>query len=132
MKSFGNRRRSSSSTRIHDTEVRGKELEEVTMNIYEEARRRILETGSTNVPKKAVSETQKASNRKRVAKYARTEKGRASNARRCRKYRSKSKDRLADYFREWNDAFEREHGIKYCTYRYRVRHGLPVTERFMQ
>lgn len=112
--------------------MRGKELEEVTMNIYEEARRRILETGSLNVPKKAVSETQKASNRKRVAKYARTEKGRASNSRRCRKYRSKSKDRLADYFREWNDAFERERGIKYCTYRYRVRHGLPVPEGLIQ
>jgi len=99
------------------------------MNIYEEARRRILEPSHIEAPIKAVSERSKALACKRVSKYSRTEKGRAANARRCHRYYLKNKGRIREYLKEWLAAFEKEHGMKYATYRYRMKHGLPVVTK---
>ena len=100
------------------------------MNIYEEARRRTAELEEMKAAKeKAVTERSRDLARKRVSKYARTEKGRQSNARRCRKYREKNRSRLNDYNREWHEAFEKEHGMKYGKFRYRLKHGLVKEEK---
>lgn len=99
------------------------------MNIYEEARRRILEASTHEIHVKAVSERLKELNKQRVAKYARSEKGRESNKRRGKRYRTRHYERLVEYHKEWKANFEKAHGMKYGTYRYRVKHGLPVVTK---
>ena len=96
------------------------------MDIYEEARKRIETKAQAfqdfNMTKK---EHEKRLNRLRVKKYSLTPKGRESNARRCKRYQKKHQDKILNYVMKWQDDFFQRHGVKYGTYRARVRRGIP-------
>ena len=92
------------------------------MDILAEARKRTLEHAESG------ENTERKPDYTRQMKYASTPKGKATNSRKCRTYRSKNRDKLIAYNRKWMEEFERTHGVKYGTYRYRRKHGLAMPE----
>lgn len=92
------------------------------MDIFAEARKRTLEHAESG------EKTERKPDYTRQRKYASTPKGKATNSRKCRTYRGKNRDKLRDYLKTWMEEFERTHGIKYGTYRYRRKHGIAMPE----
>lgn len=92
------------------------------MDIIAEARKRTLEHAESG------EKAERKPDNTRQRKYASTTKGKAANSRKCRTYRDKNRDKLRDYLKTWMEEFERTHGVKYGTYRYRRKHGLAMPE----
>lgn len=93
------------------------------MDIFAEARKRTLEHAES------VEKAERKPDYTRQRKYASTPKGKATNSRKCRKYRGKHRDDLAAYNKKWMEEFERTHGVKYGTYRYRRKRGLTMPKQ---
>lgn len=93
------------------------------MDIFAEARKRTLEHADS------VEKAESKPDYTRQRKYASTPKGKATNSRKCSTYRGKHRDELALYNKKWMEDFERTHGVKYGTYRYRRKHGLTMPEQ---
>lgn len=93
------------------------------MDIFAEARKRTLEHADS------VEKAERKPDYTRQRKYASTPKGKATNSRKCRTYRGKHRDELALYNKKWMEEFERTHGVKYGTYRYRRKRGLTMQEQ---
>ena len=102
------------------------------IDVYTEARRR-----STIASEMAVetlfgmshhsrTEHEKAQARVNSARYARTEKGKKTNVKKCRTYQRMHPDKVYGYVKKWRKKFEEKYCMKYVTYLYRKRHGLPV------
>lgn len=92
------------------------------MDIFAEARKRTLEHAESS------AKTERKPDYTRQRKYASTPKGKATNSRKCSTYYKKHRDELIKYNKNWLENFERTHGVKYGTYRYRKKHGLAMPE----
>lgn len=64
--------------------------------------------------------------RRRSERYRNTPKGKIANNRKCKTYQRKNRKKVSAYVRRWQESFEQRTGMKYGTYRYRIKHGLPV------
>lgn len=109
------------------------------IDIYAEARRRsalasvsavdtLFGASSTGKRERDMEkkEHERELSRNRSKRYRNTPKGKAANNRKCKTYQRKHRQKVTEYVRRWQDAFEKRTGMKYGTYRYRIKHGLPV------
>lgn len=109
------------------------------IDIYTEARRRsalasvsavdtMLGATSAEMRERAMEkrEHERELARRRSMRYRNTPKGKAANNRKCKTYQRKHRQKVSAYVRRWQESFEKRTGMKYGTYRYRIRHGLPV------
>ena len=101
------------------------------IDIYDEARRRSALIAQSPVDALLVeaakkAERERALGRARSKKYARTEKGKKTNARKCKRYQQKHRKEINAYVKRWQEDFFKRYGMKYGTYLYRKKNGLPV------
>ena len=105
------------------------------IDIYAEARRRsalasvsAVDTmlGATCERAMEKREHERELARRRSKRYRNTPKGKAANNRKCKTYQRKHRQKVTAYVRRWQESFEKRTGMKYGTYRYRIKHGLPV------
>lgn len=106
------------------------------IDIYAEARRRsalasintMLGATSAEMCERAMEkrEHERELSRRRSKRYSNTPKGKAANNRKCKTYQRKHRQKVTAYVRRWQESFEKRTGMKYGTYRYRIKHGLPA------
>lgn len=106
------------------------------IDIYAEARRRsalasvdtLLGATSAEMRERAMEkrEHERELARRRSKRYSNTPNGKIANWRKCKTYQRKHRQKVAAYVRRWQESFEKRTGMKYGTYRYRIKHGLPV------
>lgn len=101
------------------------------IDIYAEARSRsaliaqsLVDALFEEAARKA--ERERELGRARSKKYARTEKGKNTNARKCKRYQLKHRKEIIAYVKRWQEDFFKRYGMKYGTYLYRKKHGIPV------
>ena len=98
-------------------------MEEI--DIYAEARRRI----NIGLPVRKVQPGPGPEyGRKASRKYARTEKGKETNRRKCKEWQKAHPGKVKLYVDNFRKKFFEKYGMKYCTYMYRLKRGLPVPE----
>lgn len=101
------------------------------VDIYAEARRRSALVAESAVDTLLVESAKKTERerklgRARSKKYAQTEKGKKTNARKCKRYQQKHRKEISAYVKRWQEDFFKRYCMKYGTYLYRKKHGLPV------
>ena len=101
------------------------------VDIYAEARRRsslIAQSPADSILVESAKKTarERELGRARSKKYAQTEKGKKTNARKCKRYQLKHRDEINAYVKRWQEDFFNRYGMKYGTFLYRKKHGLPV------
>ena len=109
------------------------------IDIYTEARRRsalasvsavdtMLGATSAEMRERAMEkrEHERQLARRRSRRYSKTPKGKIANGSKCKTYQRKHRQKVSAYVMRWKESFEKRTGMKYGTYRYRIRHGLPV------
>lgn len=106
------------------------------IDIYSEARRRsalasvdsLLGATSAEMRERAMEkrEHERELARRRSKRYSNTPKGKIANGRKCKTYQRNHRQKVSEYVRRWQESFEIRMRMKYGTYRYRIKHGLPV------
>ena len=99
------------------------------MDIYKIARERAakdLEAAIAPSPVKHTGEATKARRRDKMARYRATPSGSRKNAENCHRWYVAHKDEATAYMKRWKKEFFEMYGMKYDTYNYRLKRGLPV------
>lgn len=101
---------------------------EKTIDIYAEARRRLLREGTPAVNPGSSAETKRAASRAASRRYSKTEKGKAANHNKCKTWQKAHPKEVYGYVQKFRANFEALYGMKYGTYLYRKKRGLEVPE----
>lgn len=99
------------------------------MDIYKIARERTakaLEAAFAPDPCRHTGDTTKARRRAKMARYRATPSGNRKNAENCHRWYVAHKDVATAYMKRWKKEFFEKYGMKYDTYNYRLKRGLPV------
>lgn len=68
----------------------------------------------------------KARRRDKMARYRTTPSGNRKNAENCHRWYVAHKYEAREYMKRWKKEFFEMYGMKYDTYNYRLKRGLPV------
>lgn len=108
-------------------------------DIYMIARQRAAEATGTMLeeafhgrPKKEKSERRKALDYARYKRYRQSPKGKKANARKCKKWQDKHRRLMTERAKKFKDKFFARCGIKYGTFLYRRKKGLPLPDEAMK
>ena len=91
------------------------------IDIYAEARKRIAIMSADPTMMLTSPSARRASR-----KYSRTEKGKVTNRRKCKEWQRAHPEQVKVYVNTFRKKFFETYGMKYCTYMYRLKKGLPV------